>query len=150
MRGRHIEPEDAETITDGRVPGPPDNCSPLAVADGLSASYKLNPCETCRVRGSCLDSVIALGPFADPRCEMAVTPKQLPLRGLAVDILAVLREQDGRTCGEILAALRTFAARRTAPGSFNNAVESLIGRGLVDVEKRPQRFVYWLRGTTAD
>lgn len=148
MHGRHIAPistDDVERPTDdGRVPGPPENCSPLAAPRGLSDGYGMPRCETCRVRWSCLDSVIALGPFANPRCEMAVMPKQQPLRGLAVDILAVLRIQDGLTCGEILAELKATSPRRTAAGSFSNAVESLTARGLVTVEKRLPRFVYWL------
>lgn len=149
MHGRHIEPiapEDATSPTDRRVPGPPENCSPLAAPRGLSDGYEMPLCETCRVRWSCLDSVIALGPFTDPRCELAVMPKPLPIHGNAVAILTVLQARDGLTCGEILAELNATSPRRIPRGSFSNAVESLIAHGMVAVEKRPWRSVYWLTG----
>jgi hypothetical protein len=146
MKGYRLTPVADQTASYG-YPTPPDPAerrTPLIEPQGLN--YAGAPrCEDCPDCGECVISVVRLGRFVRPECEMAFGGRTKILNKQSLPHLSetyklVLRTLAG--CPEGATGGRIARATGLARQRVRDSLEALVQRGLVTVDRNSRPYLY--------
>lgn len=147
MKGSYFRP--VECLEEGLNPGPttPDpalQMSTLAQPWGTRKGRQFADCKRCWVARACAESVLELGPFADPECEKALMNLLAPRSKFYTAVVPVLKAHpdEGLTVGEV----KALAGLQDAPGMVD-ALKTLERHGQVRIDRsNPNIFRYFWTG----